>query len=751
MCRPWQNYAICGLIALSACSPYKRLQQNERLLTKVEINIDNDEESDEAYWDVMRQIPNSRFLGIRVPMRLHLMISPEGLQKASERRRNQEKEEGGFRWWMANRMGEAPVIYDEEAFLRTSKNIERLAQKKGYLEAKCTGIVDSTDANQIQLIYDLALGAPWTIVEGKWDKDHCYINRKLEDSDLSVMNGMKFDVSGLDGLRSDLVSQFRNSGFPTIQESHLSFVADTSSHHAANSVSLELQILPRGWDEDGIPLPHFPVRFGNIDWHCDGDSSLRQSCLDEVMVEFLISIDSGMIFNERAMKDTYRRLAKVPSIGRLEIPGDINVNASGVAAYDMDIALHLRNRYGVTSSIDMVRSDARYGPIVSWMWQDNNVSGKGDVWGAKLSGGLASTSPFSYSSDNIIPNSGTWSVDVNYSTLGIPPLSWNRLRPSNQARTSVRASWVHESRPEYIRTGVGFSYGFDFIENPEMQSKFELTPLEFRYSDIEAKPDFESWLIDQANPVLSARFSDYTSLLSRAHWHSNWLAPNLRLQGRISANLEWTGMGMNWMQKRFSQSSDGPYTLGGIPYAQYVRCDIEWIASMKGPIASSASWHSRFKVGGAKTGANMEVIPFDRAFYAGGANGIRGWTSRELGPGFAEANVVSSEWVQGVGDVQIEGSIEYRRMMSEVLELAWFSDAGNVWVIPKSEGSGPVNFGLNSMAWSTGIGMRLDFEFFILRLDGAVRLFDPSKPTDNRWIEWNQQNGRFHLGIGHAF
>jgi outer membrane protein assembly factor BamA len=149
----------------------------------------------------------------------------------------------------------------------------------------------------------------------------------------------------------------------------------------------------------------------------------------------------------------------------------------------------------------------------------------------------------------------------------------------------------------------------------------------------------------------------------------------------------------------------------------------------------------------------MDVLPFDRAFFAGGANGVRGWTVRDLGPGFTQQEELNAGYVPGVGDVQLDVGFEFRKELTDAFGAAWFSDAGNVWVNQTSSSSSAqeVEFSLRSLAWGAGLGLRFDFEFFLLRLDGALRLHDPAQVEGQRWIGQGSPRGMVHLGIGHPF
>ena len=734
----------------------KRLDPGERLLTKVHVELAEGEIEDLGdFEDVLRQRPNSAILWARIPMRFNLMVSASSLERSMQRRVEKGREEGGVRWWLAERMGEPPVVYDRLLTERSRMNVQSLARRKGYLNATCTTLVDSLHPRKAAVEFQLDLGHSWTIGEWNWSLGGSGLEGNAAVLNAKLPLGSKLDIQALDAFREDVAKSLRNVGYPSIQESHIYFVADTSFDPKGHRTRIEAEILPQDWDEFGSPQPHIKARFGSVSWTDGTALDSNSSGLDSSMVSFLISLDSGGPFNERDLQTTYQRLSRLPSVSRVEIPGSLRSTTSSGNVYDVEINIHLRKRFGLVTAMEMIRSDARYGPVVSFAWRDHNFSGKGNTWGAKVSGGLISTRPFSYSNESLVPNSGTWSVDLDYSTMGIPPLDLKRLRPSNQARTTIAANWVREIRPEYVREAVGFRYGFNFIENPAKKSQLEIVPFEFRFSDIQSKPEFEDWLVDQDNPFLSARFADYASLLSRLHWESDWGKETWALTGRYRMDFEWTGMGLSLLNQALEGGAENPGTMtfAGVPLAHYIRLETEWAGQVRVNRPSQVGWHYRLKLGAAKTGSNMDAMPFDRAFYAGGTNGIRGWSVRNLGPGFSTDEIPGSGVVNGVGDLQIEFSMEYRRHLTEALELAWFVDAGNVWLFANSNSNSSAlqELNWNSVALGSGLGIRVDFDFFLLRIDGALRVHDPSVNVSERWMDMSAPKGQVHLGIGHSF
>lgn len=705
--------------------------------------------ADADFNEVLRERPNKKFLGVRLPMRIHMLVRPEALEKSRVRRAATEKQEGGLRWWLTQRMGEAPAMHDPYLSERSRLNLEALAQQMGYLDAACAVHIDTSN-RKVHVNFALDLGAKWTIASTAWVTQGSGLEPQVSGFNDQALIGEAFNVRTLDEARGSISASYRNRGFPTVQASHVAFIADTVRAGKASEVALTIELLPFDFDASGEPVPHQMARFGSVSWTCLDDVDRGVPCMDANLMGFMLAMDSGMVFNERVLQDTYRRMAALPGVGRVEMPGTLRAGGAGALQYDVNVGVELNKRFSAATELQMIRSDARYGPVASVEFRNNNLSGRGDALELAVTGGIVSTRPFSYTSEALVPNSGTWSVQGEYSTLGIPPLPLSKLRPSNQARTFLQAHWMRELRPEYAREAVTLTYGFSYVENPQRESKLNITPLEFRYSNITKDEAFASWLEAQANPILSARFNDYSAVASKLEWRSNW--DGVESNGRVRMGLEWTGMGMRVLADPLglNQSETGAYLIGGIPFAQYVRGEVEWTIGRT--ISRGTSVHGRLKVGAAGTGANAEALPFDRAFFAGGANGVRGWSVRDLGPGFAEQADLNAGYVPGVGDVQLEWSMEWRQELTDAFGVAWFTDAGNVWIHGASEPTDAgVHFSPASIAWGGGLGVRLDFEFFLLRLDGALRLYDPSQTVDQRWLNLNQPNGMVHLGIGHPF
>jgi outer membrane protein assembly factor BamA len=155
---------------------------------------------------------------------------------------------------------------------------------------------------------------------------------------------------------------------------------------------------------------------------------------------------------------------------------------------------------------------------------------------------------------------------------------------------------------------------------------------------------------------------------------------------------------------------------------------------------------------------NSKDIPFEKSFYLGGANSMRAWGFRALGPG----SYYTENYMQRTGDVKLEMNLEYRGTIYKAIKFGIFADMGNVWLYRPYKDMPNADFQFNrfykEIALGAGFGLRFDFNFFILRLDYGIPIYDPSKPMNNHWINqswtknklWKWGQG-FQFAIGHAF
>jgi outer membrane protein assembly factor BamA len=211
-----------------------------------------------------------------------------------------------------------------------------------------------------------------------------------------------------------------------------------------------------------------------------------------------------------------------------------------------------------------------------------------------------------------------------------------------------------------------------------------------------------------------------------------WFA---RLNFETAGNSLWI-----FRDKYGAADSSGKYYVVGLKYAQYIKPDLDLSFHHKLNITSSMVYRVAGGIGFTYANSKDELLPFDKAFFAGGANDIRAWQARTLGPG----GYSDSLNIENSGDIKLEANVEYRSVIFKILEAALFADAGNVWIRNDRSGQLPgAEFDFKNIPSQTalggGIGLRFNFTFFILRTDFAVKFHNPALPGPNRWVYANKK------------
>lgn len=219
-------------------------------------------------------------------------------------------------------------------------------------------------------------------------------------------------------------------------------------------------------------------------------------------------------------------------------------------------------------------------------------------------------------------------------------------------------------------------------------------------------------------------------------------------------NIETSGNILNAIDQfvKAPKNEEGYYTLFNIRYAQYIRLDVDLRYYVLLSENRRVAIRGIFGIG--VPYGNSEDLPFEKGFYGGGANGMRGWRFRSLGPG---TYVNDDTDFDRMGDLKLEGNIEYRFPIYKFFKSAIFIDAGNIWLLNTDDSfpGGKFEFDdfIEEIAMDAGIGLRFDFGFFVFRIDGALPIRNPALPAGERWtfnrIELERIN--WNIGIGYPF
>jgi len=334
------------------------------------------------------------------------------------------------------------------------------------------------------------------------------------------------------------------------------------------------------------------------------------------------------------------------------------------------------------------------------------------------------------------------------------PIRPESLSKKFKPRTTIAMGYNYQHQQHYDRHISNVTFGYSWLQNEKIQHV--LNPVEISLVKVFTDAYFDSVMNSEQDNRLKNQYTDHlVAGLKYTFTFNNQQVNKVKDFTYIRANFE-TGGNIIYACNELFRTPKPPgsaYQLFGLPYAQYVRPDIDF--RYYNIFVNNFSLVYRFYGGIGIPYGNSSLLPFEKAFFAGGANGMRGWRMYTLGPG-SYHNEGSATFNQ-IGDIQLEANIEYRFPVYAWIRGALFLDAGNIWLLRESADlpGGKFTFPgfLDQIGLDAGLGIRLDFDFFIFRLDPAIKLFVPSYPKNERWyfnkmqlkdIVWN-------FGIGYPF
>ena len=349
------------------------------------------------------------------------------------------------------------------------------------------------------------------------------------------------------------------------------------------------------------------------------------------------------------------------------------------------------------------------------------------------------------------------------------PFVSRAFKLKSRASTEFALSTNYQERPEYTRVIAGGAWRYKWtipatsLRGYTERRTFDLLDINYVYL-----PHSTLNFIDEiapTNPLLRYSYEDHFIMrMGMTYLRTNRRIPTtgqnsftvqpsvttLRATAETAGNVLYALSSVTGQKK-----SDGAYKIFGIQYAQYVKgeADISHVANLDGrnAIAMRAGFGIAFPYG------NSDMVPFEKRFYAGGANSVRGWGVRTLGPGAYESRNNVLNFINQCGDICLNLNLEYRVRLFWVFEGALFVDAGNIWTIKKYENQPRGEFRFDrffkQIAMGYGVGLRMDFNYFLLRLDLGMKGHNPAygaEPWPLLHPRW-KRDSNFNFAVGYPF
>ncbi|WP_165699448.1 translocation and assembly module lipoprotein TamL [Hymenobacter jejuensis] len=695
------------------------------------------------------------------------------------------------------RLGEAPVIYDSLLTQRTTEEIATFLKSKGFFRSAVTS-TDTVEDRRVTVTYRVAENVPFHYSQLDYEiPDTAVARRVLASQPSSLLHvGNQYDEEVIDQERSRIETLLKNAGYFDFRQQYITLEADTS--FAPTTVRLRTLIAnPPGQGRlhrvYTIRKVNFltdagVVRFGQV-----RDSVVRDSVY---YLAFKHKFSTKVLDQKLAVRpgETYslaNTLQTQRQLGQLDVFRFNTVNYRRVrdaAALDstsglLDAIVNASpaKKYQETTEFGGTYVAQLPGPFGNVRLKIRNVFGGAE----RLELGLRLGFEGQYSRigavQGITDNSVyTTQVGANANLLlpqFLVPWRANRYLTRFNPQTRINTSYTYVIRPEYTRTNLEGTYDYIWQRSPYHQ--YVLTPLDLSIvNTVRIDPVFQNVLDSLATlgSPLRQSFSrqfvpsfNATSLYNSNDFNETRDAYYLRMFAEVGGLTK--GLYENFLRDKtrlsvynfakFNADYRRYYKLSGKTYVVY---------RLNGGIVSALSKSAPTDRNGLPTeGASAYIVPYDKYFFAGGSSSVRAWKPRRLGPGSYTSTKLSdpkdptSPEVQNFdieqpGEVLLEGSVEYRFPLYSFINGALFTDFGNVWALHKDNREG-ADFQLNrfyrEIAVGSGLGLRFDFTFLILRLDIATKVYDPTALGRNKWLISNFNFGNnqtaFNLGIGYPF
>ena len=391
-------------------------------------------------------------------------------------------------------------------------------------------------------------------------------------------------------------------------------------------------------------------------------------------------------------------------------------------------------------------------------YSDRNIFGGGQKLTFSFGGGFESQ-PIVFddgSRKGIVFNTFEFGPSLKLEIPGLFPTKVNLLSKRQKPKTVISMAFNYEKRDIFERSLFQLNYTFKMLVDKTQIFEFGLPFASvIKYVSINKSPIFESQINSQNDLFLKNSYSNqfiwedfklsfiYDNTKKQFLNTKNKLFKKAFLDAQINFTSSFSSAGsfLSWFNRYQDTLSNGQFSFYGIGYAQFVRNDNIYIFNKK--FNKNSSLNLKFFGGfGIPFGNSKLSMPYDYSFFGGGANDNRGWRARTLGPGSFKYYLDSTATTAQIGDIRLGGTIEYRYSINSSLKGAFFTDFGNIWTYKEDDSRVGAKFSNNwyeQFAVALGVGFRLDLDFFIIRLDFGVPVYNPALPSKSRWISQSRE------------
>lgn len=701
---------ICAVIIFicTSCSTTKFVPDGKYLLTDVKIETDNKNVNTSQMEQYINQKANTKWFS--------LFAVPLGTYNLSGR--------DSTKWInrILKRLGEEPVLFDTLKAEMSRKNLGTVMQNMGYLHADVSLKTIAND-KKIKVIYTLHTGKPYFIGNIEYDiydKNIAQILDMKNENNRGLKKGMIFSINNLENERKRITNILSDSGYYKFNKDYIIYEADSTRTN--DSIDVNLKLMKFRANSKSPEKDHNRYYINKVNFtSADGDKiKLRHSVLSDNL-----AIKEGAPFCEHDLQTTYNNFARLQAVKYTNIRFE---ELPDTSLLNCNIQLSTNKPNTISFQPEGTNTAGDLGAAASLTYENRNLFHGSEMLSIQLRAafeaitGLEGYQAEDYEEYNIEGR-------LMFPRFIAPFLSENFRRNSN-AHSELTVSYNLQNRPEFHRRV--FTAAWKYLWNAPKQNstyRFDLIDLNYVYMPWISEKFKEDYLDDDSNRNAILRYNYEDLFIMKMGFGMTY---NNGVHA-IKANIETSGNLLSLLSgvSKFDKNSQGQYTLFNIAFAQYVKADFDYTRLFTFDWRNSLALHFGFGI--AYPYGNSKILPFEKRYFSGGANSVRGWNVRELGPGKFKGTDGRIDFINQTGDMKLDFNLEYRTALFWKFNGAFFIDAGNIWTLRSyaDQPGGQFKFDefYKQIAVSYGLGIRLNLDYFILRLDMGVKAINPAYTT----------------------
>ena len=728
---------------LCSCNGTKFVTDNQLLLIGNRVESTDPNVSVRGLSEYIKQKPNSKWFSlIKLPLGIYSLAGRDTTKSINRR----------LKAW-----GEAPVIVDSAQVIQSCQNIAIAMQNNGYLEAEVYPRIDSKNKRAITT-YMVTPGKRYLVGNISYDIADKRIDSLLVANALLgqyLKSGEPFTLTMLHNERNNITAWLNNHGYYFFNKEAITYQADSTAAKHSVDLTLRIGLYRRASHEDLRPHPYYTIR--NVSY-LPGNGQEKLNLRNSILKTNTF-ITEGKEYSANDVQQTYRKFSRLQAIQATNIRLTEVIDSSRQDSLQLDANIQLTRRklHSIQVQPEGTNTSGDFGAALSLTYENRNLFHGSEKFTLQARGAFEAIRGLEgYENSNF----QEYSIEgkLSFPKFLLPGISSN-FQKRHTATSEVAISYNWQNRPEFHRRVLTGAWRYRWASSSSrVNYRFDLLDLNFISMPWISDTFMNKYIYGETNNAfLRYNYEDLFIMKTGFGITYSDKSNNLRLNIETAGNL-LDGLA-NIFHFPIDEEEEGePYLVAHVAFAQYAKFDADYTHYFQLDQRNKLALHARLGI--AVPYGNSTQLPFEKRFFAGGANSVRGWSVRTLGPGRFISQDNKADIINQTGDIKIDLSAELRTKLFWKFEGALFVDAGNIWTLHSNDyeqpgGSFTIKSLWEEMAVAYGLGLRLNFDLFVLRLDLGMKAINPAYTTNKEHFPIAHMNFSrdyaLHFAVGMPF